>query len=157
MTFFDSTTGNATNGRWEEFEPEPGLSPPECVESEWSRDNHLGNTAGGYPLTYNWTIPNIEHEHCILRIRWYCILVDPHPLTHISVPSRYNISTADYSGWDSSVNSSLRRVNARVFDDRNNADGLGNEQISELDVHSQFNLNEDQAREVWAGDQHHSP
>ena len=70
-----------------EFSPPEGLAPPECVETLWSRDNHLGNGMGGFPNTYNWTIPaDLEHEHCVLR-------------------ARYNISTADYQAWDGAVSS----------------------------------------------------
>lgn len=57
------------NGTWTEFPPDPRLSAPECVETLWSRDNHLGNSLGGYPISYNWTIPDIPHDHCVLRIR----------------------------------------------------------------------------------------
>ena len=60
---------NGTRGVWMEVKPEPGLSAPDCVESISSRDNHLGNTEGGYPIYYNWTIPNTPHDHCVLRIR----------------------------------------------------------------------------------------
>ncbi len=52
-----------------ESKPMEGLAAPECVESISSRDNHLGNTKGGFPIYYNWTIPNIPHENCALRIR----------------------------------------------------------------------------------------
>lgn len=61
---------NDTGGIWTEFPPDSSLSAPECVESQWSRDNHLGNSVGGYPLYYNWTIPNLPHENCALRIRY---------------------------------------------------------------------------------------
>ncbi|RUS72438.1 hypothetical protein EGW08_019800 [Elysia chlorotica] len=66
--------------KWQEF-PSHGAPRPECRENEWTRDNHLGNTLGGNPPMYNWTIPTtIEHENCVLRIR-------------------YNISTSDYDTW----------------------------------------------------------
>ena len=58
------------NGTWTEFPPDSRLSAPECIETLWSRDNHLGNTIGGFPISYNWTIPDLTHEHCVLRIRW---------------------------------------------------------------------------------------
>lgn len=56
-----------------------GIDPPECKEAPWSRQNHLGNTLGGYASSYNWTIPDDVHESCALRLR-------------------YNISTGDYQG-----------------------------------------------------------
>ena len=59
-------TGNAT---WTEFLSDSRLSAPECVETHSSRDNHLGNSNGGFPINYNWTIPDIPHDHCVLRIR----------------------------------------------------------------------------------------
>ena len=60
---------NGTNGTWTEVKPREGLSAPDCVESIGSRDNHLGNTRGGFPIYYNWTIPNRPHDHCAVRIR----------------------------------------------------------------------------------------
>lgn len=60
---------NGTRGVWQEFKPNPAIGAPECVEAHWSRDNHLGNTVGGYPIYYNWTVPNLPHEHCTIRIR----------------------------------------------------------------------------------------
>ncbi|XP_078594983.1 protein DD3-3-like [Branchiostoma floridae x Branchiostoma japonicum] len=76
---------NGTRGIWQEMHAH-GLPAPECRETEWTRDNHLGNTLGGYPALFNWTIPDLDHEKCVLRIR-------------------YNISTGDFEGWDPSVNS----------------------------------------------------
>lgn len=60
---------NGTAGVWREVKPDPLLPVPDCVETIGSRDNHLGNTKGGYPVYYNWTIPSIPHQHCALRIR----------------------------------------------------------------------------------------
>ncbi|XP_006822467.2 protein DD3-3-like [Saccoglossus kowalevskii] len=79
---------NGERGVWREF-PSHNIPPPECHETEWTRDNHLGNGKGGYPNVYNWTIPDdIIHEHCVLRMR-------------------YNISTGEFDGWDPNVNSTL--------------------------------------------------
>ena len=66
---YDDGSVNGTMGMWVETRPAPGLSPPECIETQWSRDNHLGNTIGGFPAYYNWTVPNDPNEHCVLRIR----------------------------------------------------------------------------------------
>ena len=62
-----------------------GIDPPACEEAQWTRTNHLGNSAlhnnhEGYASSYNWTIPDDIHENCVLRLR-------------------YNISTGDYEGW----------------------------------------------------------
>jgi len=62
-----------------------GIDPPVCEEAQWTRDNHLGNSAmhgahEGYASSYNWTIPDDVHKNCVFRIR-------------------YNISTGDYEGW----------------------------------------------------------
>lgn len=121
---YDDGSVNGTTGMWVESLPASGLSPPECIETVWSRDNHLGNTIGGFPAYYNWTVPNDPNEHCVLRIR-------------------YNISTLEYEAWDSGVNSSLQRVREDVFDGVNNdgEDDINREQISELDVWSRFNFN----------------
>ena len=69
------------------------LPAPDCVAAQWSRDNHLGNVAGGFPQMYNWTIPaDANFERCVLRLR-------------------YNISTGDYDGFDSRINASLNGRN----------------------------------------------
>ena len=50
-----------------------GLPKPICRQTQYTRDNHLGNTVGGFPLMLNWTLPNIDHEHCIFRIRFVTV------------------------------------------------------------------------------------
>ena len=84
-----------------------GIDPPACEEAQWSRDNHLGNSAmhgahEGYASSYNWTIPNDVQENCVLRLR-------------------YNISTADYDGWgfggEHFVNASANGENSPVQQD----------------------------------------
>jgi len=52
------------------------IGAPECLENQWSRDNHHGNIEGGYFAGYNWTVPDINADGCVFRLR-------------------YNISTAD--------------------------------------------------------------
>mmetsp|Transcript_3013 Transcript_3013/g.4407 ORF Transcript_3013/g.4407 Transcript_3013/m.4407 type:complete len:629 (+) Transcript_3013:1105-2991(+) len=65
-----------------------GIDAPECVESPWTRVNHLGNTIGGETAFYTWTIPDDVHSRCALRMR-------------------YNISTGEYDGFDPAINASL--------------------------------------------------
>ncbi|XP_071142451.1 protein DD3-3-like isoform X1 [Mytilus edulis] len=74
---------NGAKALWTEIASH-GIPAPDCRESQFSRDNHLGNGIGGQPLVYNWTIPNtLNHEQCVMRMR-------------------YNISTGDYDGWNTS-------------------------------------------------------
>lgn len=60
---------NGTRAEWVRY-PSHGVDPPSCQETEFTRDNHLGNGLGGQPNLYNWTIPNIDRDSCVLRIRW---------------------------------------------------------------------------------------
>ncbi|ELT93316.1 hypothetical protein CAPTEDRAFT_125179 [Capitella teleta] len=71
---------NGVKGTWKQA-PSHSLEAPVCIENQFSRDNHLGNGLGGYPLNFNWTVPDLPHPSCALRIR-------------------YNVSTADYEAWD---------------------------------------------------------
>ena len=70
LTCFSHFFLKAKNFTWEKT-PSHGIPVPECRESDWSRDNHLGNGKGGYTNKYNWTLPDLDHENCVLRIR-YC-------------------------------------------------------------------------------------
>ena len=72
LTCFSHFFLKAKNFTWEKT-PSHGIPVPECRESDWSRDNHLGNGKGGYTNKYNWTLPDLDHENCVLRIR-YCTI-----------------------------------------------------------------------------------
>ncbi|CAG5125430.1 unnamed protein product [Candidula unifasciata] len=88
---FPKNVNASSKPEWKSF-PAHGVPPPDCRETEYSRDNHLGNGYGGHPNMYNWTIPSyLEHEHCVLRVR-------------------YNISTSDYPSWATNA-SSNNKVN----------------------------------------------
>eukprot|EP01080_Neovahlkampfia_damariscottae_P002149 gene2149-2015_t len=58
------------SGKW-------NMDPPECLQSPYNRDNHLGNGVTGDTNSYWWTIPNTVNTACTFRLR-------------------YNISTTDY-------------------------------------------------------------
>jgi len=57
------------------------IKAPECLQSQWSRSNHLGNGIGGQQNGHNITIPDHFHENCAMR-------------------TRYNITTVDYGALD---------------------------------------------------------
>lgn len=67
------------NGVWQISQPW-GIPPPECIQNQYSRDNHLGNGIDGEMNSYWWTIPNTPSNACVLRLR-------------------YNISTGDFP-WE---------------------------------------------------------
>jgi hypothetical protein len=77
---------STASGTWQ---VEPSLanqySAPDCIVAPWSRDNHLGNTLGGYTMSYNWTLPSASQEPCI----------DNGNGCNCVLRIRYNISTAD--------------------------------------------------------------
>ncbi|EGD81580.1 hypothetical protein PTSG_02295 [Salpingoeca rosetta] len=89
---------NLPRARWarapSHSEVYPHVRPPQCMEADWSRVNHLGNGVGGQTNGWNLTYPGFAHERCATRIR-------------------YNITTWDYAGLDphnaGQVNSSLNK------------------------------------------------
>ena len=48
-------------GTWEGFSHQ--APAPVCQQADWSRVNHLGNGREGQPLTFNWTIPEVNYIH----------------------------------------------------------------------------------------------
>lgn len=92
---FPAGSANGLQAVWQEV-PAFGLPPPDCRETQFSRDNHLGNGIGGNPLVYNWTVANWTiSDKCVMRLR-------------------YNISTGEYDGWNSSVDASLNSPSANT-------------------------------------------
>lgn len=66
---FPPNNPNGTKAEWVES-PSHGIPAPTCMETEFSRDNHLGNGVNGYPNLFNWTIPaSAVGEQCAMRIR----------------------------------------------------------------------------------------
>lgn len=80
---FEYPKDSNRTGVWTEVKPW-GIPPPDCISAPKSRDNHLGNTIGGFPSMYNWTLLNDTNEHCAMRLR-------------------YNISTNDYAPWNTTA------------------------------------------------------
>jgi len=77
-----------------------GVPKPDCVQSEWSRVNHLGNGRFGQPNAYNWTLPRLTLGNTNKAVEHRCVL-----------RLRYNISTDDYDAWK--VNSSFNNNNGQ--------------------------------------------
>uniref|UniRef100_A0A7S3LTK1 Protein DD3-3 n=1 Tax=Palpitomonas bilix TaxID=652834 RepID=A0A7S3LTK1_9EUKA len=74
---------------FDSFAPMEALwKAPLCQQTEFSRDNHLGNTPAGHAPMFNWTIPepNIACGdpsgcQCVLRIRYNITTIDLHGMT----------------------------------------------------------------------------
>ena len=80
----------------------PTVNTVDCVEAQFSRDNHLGNSDNLLPMTYMWKIPTVA-EACELNVAaCRCVL-----------RLRYNISTGDYDDWNTTSSSN---GNANVRD-----------------------------------------
>eukprot|EP00463_Aulacantha_scolymantha_P000939 TRINITY_DN163_c0_g2_i2.p1 TRINITY_DN163_c0_g2~~TRINITY_DN163_c0_g2_i2.p1 ORF type:complete len:532 (+),score=94.30 TRINITY_DN163_c0_g2_i2:578-2173(+) len=46
------------------------VGPISCLQNTWSRDNHHGNVEGGDFAGWDWEVPNIQRDNCVLRIRY---------------------------------------------------------------------------------------
>jgi len=77
--------------------PKLGGGKPDCAHMPWNRDNHLGNNPSGFTNTYNWTVPNVDANSCVVRLR-------------------YNISTADISWGLTSADNDNPKVLAHYGD-----------------------------------------
>ncbi|CAF1149931.1 unnamed protein product [Adineta ricciae] len=84
---FNDSRLNGVKPRWIEY-PSHNQPAPECYSPSYTRENHLGDIAGSDMPVFNWTLPNISAKKCVLRIR-------------------YNISTGDYDGWNTSSRSDV--------------------------------------------------
>jgi len=62
----------------------PNIGAPDCVKTDFSRDNHLGNGVDVHANGYNWTLPTSGDVDCIKDDTCECVL-----------RIRYNISTMD--------------------------------------------------------------
>jgi len=82
-----------------------GIPAPDCHQNIYSRDNHLGNVDGGFPQSYNWTVPsNLVAENCAIRMR-------------------YNVSTGEFAGFDGeSVQANVDSRNNSITNPNDNAD-----------------------------------
>lgn len=98
----DTFIKNGKTGKWQKATQNNKHEMPTCRETEVTRDNHLGDTAAGIPMTFNWTLPNakLAQGNCVLRIR-------------------YNVSTGDFEGWEgASTDAALNEKNEALIDVR---------------------------------------
>jgi hypothetical protein len=92
----DRLTGWVNGESWQSYRP--SVRTVDCLEAQFSRDNHLGNSDDLLPMTYMWKIPtvaeacetNVAACRCVLRLR-------------------YNISTGDYDDWNTTSSSNGNR------------------------------------------------
>jgi len=110
---------SANGGSWKTYSH--GIAAPECIAAPWSRDNHNGNglsTAqpGGFvpeANRYLWTMPSVGNNlNCVFRLR-------------------YNISTADYWGYD------YQSINASFNDDKS---PVQNDPTVDIGIHKGLRL-----------------
>ena len=88
---------NGKRGSWVRGSRKTPSPPLICRETQFSRDNHLGDMRGGRPMSFNWTIPSAEamRGNCVLRLR-------------------YNVSTGDYDGWNLNGSNDAAEVDMTV-------------------------------------------
>jgi len=81
-----SCLAGGSQATWREHPPHsariPGLQPPQCSQSQWSRANHLGNGMGGQTNGWNLTVPSHIAERCAIRVRYNITTLDYGPLDH---------------------------------------------------------------------------
>jgi hypothetical protein len=113
----------SVGGTWREWPAwnaaSPSIAAPVCTNTSYNRDNQNGNTIGGFPNGYNWTIPSDwTHEKCVFRLR-------------------YNISTSEFAtgGFDSTTGV---RSNEDYQD--NSATPTNANVAAELDVWTKYGL-----------------
>jgi hypothetical protein len=80
-----ATCGQTAGYEWVEA-PAWGVSPPDCLQAPWSRENHLGGGTQqpGHNNNYNWTLPASGDVQCIQDGDCNCVL-----------RIRYNVSTTE--------------------------------------------------------------
>jgi len=95
------------------------VGEPECLKTDWSRDNHHGNVDGGYFTSYNLTIPDHISEQCVLRIR-------------------YNITTHDFPHFDGDDGVTTADLTAA----NNKAPGGDEKKPAHYDIAALYGLNQ---------------
>jgi len=91
----------SAKGTWVSYNKGINSPPVDCRQVGWSRDNHLGNSRDGQPLTYNWTLPLVSD----LLAQGAALYDTTNRLVRCVARIRYNISTDDYNPWNTNATS----------------------------------------------------
>jgi len=116
--------------------PPLNMSAPDCVKHPFARDNHLGNSMGGYNAGYNWTLPNHSDEPCIKDNNCNCVL-----------RLRYNISTGDVNNMKDGTQLTGNNPNSNFIDWKYNAGNspiYNNQIVNYTNTYLQLAMNTDQ-------------
>jgi len=108
ISYYDPMYNMTSYGTWM-YSPPFGLPAPDCRETQWSRDNHLGNTPGSYGnlASYNWTIdPNnvVISERCALRLRYN---ISTNDFNHFSGNTKFADMAGGYTIGDVTLTTSV--------------------------------------------------
>jgi hypothetical protein len=81
--------------------PAWGVAAPDCIQTSFTRENHLGNSFGGFEDTYNWTVPSAIPTNWTQGLSSDCVAGSD---CNCVLRIRYNISTGDGSTPDTQTN-----------------------------------------------------
>jgi len=121
-----TTRTESFNATWTMFEAH-GVDPPDCIQTEQTRANHLGLIGGRTQFAYEWTIPEAmeDNPRCALRLR-------------------YNITTAEYDAWETAA--SLETGTNATANSKKQKPNPGNDP-AELDMWSKFGIDESEVKD----------
>jgi len=91
------------------------LGAPECLANQWSRDNHHGNIEGGYFAGYNFSVPDIDADGCVFRLRYNITTADlPHMRDNLT-SENIGIKGEYYVGMQMGFNKTEIKMNGYYF------------------------------------------
>jgi hypothetical protein len=88
----------AEGGTWTE-QPSWGIPAPLCIQSAWSRENHLGSGPGGYVNSVNVTLAKSSHEECIGKDNCNCVLRIRYNISNAQLGENGNRPDAGFIDW----------------------------------------------------------
>jgi hypothetical protein len=88
----------AEGGTWTE-QPSWGIAAPLCIQSAWSRENHLGSGNNGYLNSVNVTLPKKGDEDCIGKDNCNCVLRIRYNISNAQLGENGNRPDAGFIDW----------------------------------------------------------